>query len=70
MALTMMGQRFNGPDLVSGNAAMGLTWGIGGLLGPAAAGLLMDLYDPHGLMLALGGASALFMAVYAMGRRA
>ena len=70
MALVLMGQRFSGPDLVSGNAAMGLTWGLGGLFGPAAAGLLMDLYDPHGLMLALGGGGALFILVYAAGRRA
>ena len=46
--LTVVGSRFQGGDLVGIYAVMGLTWGAGALLGPAAAGLAMD-FIPHGL---------------------
>jgi MFS family permease len=46
--LTVVGSRFKGSELVGIYAVMGLTWGAGALLGPAAAGLAMDLV-PHGL---------------------
>ncbi|KAB0269165.1 MFS transporter [Microvirga brassicacearum] len=46
--LTVVGSRFKGSELVGIYAVMGLTWGAGALLGPALAGLAMDV-TPHGL---------------------
>jgi MFS family permease len=49
VALVIQGQRFRGADLITANAAFGLIWGVASMGGPAAAGVAMDLWDPHGL---------------------
>ncbi len=49
IALVIMGQEFKGPDLVTANAAAGVLWGVGSLLGPSSAGLAMEIYEPHGM---------------------
>ncbi len=59
LAMVLVGQRFRGADLVTANAAFGVLWGLGTLLGPVSAGLLMRWFDPGGLpltwlLLALG----------------
>ncbi len=69
VALVILGQRFRGAALATGNAAFGFCWGIGGLSGPALAGASMDLWDPHGLPATLFAASLLFLAL-ALYRRA
>ncbi|MCC7414019.1 MAG: MFS transporter [Gammaproteobacteria bacterium] len=51
VALTLVGDRFHGAGLVVANAAIGVIWGIGGILGPAATGVAMDVWDPHGFVL-------------------
>ncbi|MFZ6049587.1 MFS transporter [Pseudomonas sp. CR3202] len=61
LALVLIGQRFRGRDLVTANAAAGLLWGIGSLLGPLLSGVLMDL-GPHGLPLTLAGVAGLFVS--------
>ena len=43
--LTIVGSRFQGGDLVGIYAAMGLTWGVGALLGPALVGVAMTVTD-------------------------
>jgi MFS family permease len=50
LMLTVVGSRFQDGELVGIYAIMGLTWGMGALLGPAFAGLAMDI-TPHGLPL-------------------
>lgn len=49
MALVELGTRFRGSALVAGNAAFALMWGIGGIVGPPAAGGLMQHLGPVGL---------------------
>ena len=49
VALAMAGERFTGSDLVSVNAAMIMSYGLGGLLGPVLGGVAMDLRNPEGL---------------------
>lgn len=46
--LAVVGDRFQGTRLVGIYAAMGLTWGLGALLGPVLAGLAME-WTRHGL---------------------
>ena len=67
-SLVILGQRFRGAALATGNAAFGFFWGVGGLTGPAVAGAAMDLWDPHGLPATLCAASVLFVLL-ALARR-
>jgi len=63
VAMTMMGRRFRGVDLIGINTSFGFVWGIGGTLGPGLSGLSMDLFGPEG-MPGLGVAlSVLFLIV-------
>jgi MFS family permease len=48
LMMAIVGSRFSGAELVGIYAVMGLVWGLGALLGPALAGLAMDL-SAHGL---------------------
>jgi hypothetical protein len=48
LMMAVVGSRFAGTELVGIYAVMGLVWGVGALLGPALAGLAMDLAT-HGL---------------------
>ena len=68
VALIILGERFRGAALATGNAAFGFFWGIGGLLGPAVAGAAMDVWDPHGLPATLCTASLVFVLL-GIGRR-
>ena len=61
IALTLAGQWFRGMDLATAMASFGVFWGVGGLAGPVLSGYFMDLWDPHGLPLALGLAGLLFV---------
>lgn len=71
-ALASVGDRFRGAELITANAALGLLWGAGSVVGPSAAGAAMDWLDPNGLPLALGVASGVFVLVglyrYSSGR--
>jgi len=68
LALVLIGQRFRGRDLVTANAAAGMLWGVGSLLGPLLSGSLMDL-GPQGVPLALALAAGLFVATAAASLR-
>lgn len=46
LALIELGQRFRGATLLAGNAAFGLAWGAGGIIGPATTGTLMGAFGP------------------------
>lgn len=54
VAMVELGDQFSGMLLLAGNAAFGLMWGIGGILGPSLAGTAMDLMGPQGLPVTLG----------------
>ncbi|MHB9797531.1 MFS transporter [Pseudomonas sp. MT3] len=64
LALVLIGQRFRGRDLVTANAAAGMLWGVGSLLGPLLSGSLMD-FGPQGVPVALALAAGLFVATAA-----
>jgi MFS family permease len=53
MATVELGSRFQGPSLVSGNAAFAVMWGLGGIVGPPGAGALMQVAGAIGLPLVL-----------------
>lgn len=54
MALIELANRFSGPMLIAGNAAFALFWGVGGIAGPPATGLVMDVFGIQGMPLTLG----------------
>ncbi|HEX6210557.1 MAG TPA: MFS transporter, partial [Methylomirabilota bacterium] len=61
--MALVGSRFQSADLIGIYTVMGLTWGVGALLGPALAGLSMDVL-PHGLPV-FAALACLAFAVYA-----
>jgi MFS family permease len=61
VALGMAGERFTGSDLVAANAAIIMSYGLGGLVGPAMGGAAMDLRSPEGLPAMLLLVFALFL---------
>ena len=63
IALTLLGGRFSGTNLVAANAAFALMWGAGGIAGPAVGGVAMDAVGPHGLPLTVVAACALFLVL-------
>lgn len=62
VALAMAGERFTGTELVSVNAAMIMSYGLGGLIGPVLGGAAMDLRNPEGLPALLFLLFAFFLA--------
>ena len=54
VAMVELGARFSGTLLLAGNAAFGLMWGLGGIIGPSLTGLAMDLIGPEGLPVTIG----------------
>lgn len=67
MALVELGSRFKGTLLVTGNAAFALLWGVGGIVGPPGAGLLMQGIGPLGLPVVIIGLDAL-LVIFALYR--
>lgn len=63
VGLTLLGERFKGANLASANAAFVMMFSLGALIGPPLAGGAMDLWDPHGLIVAMSGLCALYVAV-------
>ena len=53
MAIIELGERFSGSMLVAGNAAFALMWGVGGLAGLPATGMIMDMIGVQGLPITL-----------------
>lgn len=66
VGLAHLGGRFRGADLASANAAFVMLYAIGMLVGPATAGISMDLWPPHGFIAALATMLALFCAIVAV----
>jgi MFS family permease len=66
--LTIVGGRFKGGELVGIYTVMRLTWGVGALLGPALAGIAMNLFT-HGLPLFAAAACLVFALFLAATRR-
>jgi MFS family permease len=63
IGLVELGARYSGATLVSANAAVIASYGIGALGGPLIVGAAMDAVEPHGLSIALGGLATIYLAV-------
>ena len=61
--MTLAGQWFRGLELATAMAAFGVFWGFGGMVGPLAGGMAMDLWNPHGLPAVLVVMAVVFVAV-------
>jgi MFS family permease len=62
VALTMLGERFDGSDLIAGSAAFGAMWGIGGIIGPPIAGAALDAFGPNAIPLSLAAVYVILLA--------
>lgn len=62
VAMTMMGRRYRGADLIGVNTSFGLVWGVGAAVGPGLSGLSMNLIGPDG-MPAMGGLLCLIFVI-------
>jgi MFS family permease len=67
LMMAVVGSRFGGTELVGIYAVMGLVWGLGALLGPALAGVAMEL-SAHGLPIFAALACLAFTIYAATGR--
>ncbi|MCB1449847.1 MAG: MFS transporter [Nitratireductor sp.] len=63
VGLAHLGGRLSGQDLAQANAAFILCYAIGMVVGPYAAGQVMDIYDPHGFAWSLCAMFVFFMVV-------
>ncbi|MFO1352985.1 MAG: MFS transporter [Gammaproteobacteria bacterium] len=69
LALIIVGQRYTGIELVTANAAFGVLWGVGSLIGPLLSGAGMRLLNPDGLAVVWALAGALFVGLFVHTRR-
>lgn len=67
VAMVLLGQRYRGRDLATGNAAFGVMFGIGTLCGPIAGGAAMSALGPQALPGVITVAALVFLA-FAMAR--
>jgi MFS family permease len=68
IGLTWIGERFKGAQLVGANAANVILYSLGLLLGPAVEGVALDLWNPNGLLVVLGGICAAYFALITVRR--
>ena len=62
VSLTLLGQRFQGPSLATANAGFVMAYCLGLLVGPAAEGAGLEIWDPHGLVVVLAAICAAYLA--------
>jgi len=48
VAMAELGDRFTGAELVAGNAAFAIMWGVGGMIGGPITGVAMNLVGSDG----------------------
>ncbi|MEL6314365.1 MAG: MFS transporter [Pseudomonadota bacterium] len=68
MAMTELGDRFEGADLVAGNAAFAIAFGFGGIVGGPLTGVAMEFVGRDGFSWVLASAFA-FTAIFSFWRR-
>ncbi len=66
VALATLGDHFKGPDLVSGSAAIGAMWGVGGLAGPPIAGAAIDAFGINAMPVTLAAFYVVLLAGLAL----
>jgi len=60
-SLTLLGERFEGDQLAQANAGFVMAYAMGLLLAPPLEGMALDAWNPHGLLVILGGISAAYV---------
>lgn len=68
LVLIIAGHRFRGAELATANAAFGVCWGVGAMVGPVLSGAAMDVWDPQGFPGVLCVAGLVFL-VFGVTRR-
>lgn len=63
VGLAHLGSRFHGADLAAANAAFVMLYSIGLVIGPPLVGFGMDLYNPYGFAVTIGGMLAVYVAI-------
>ncbi len=63
VGLALLGERFKGADLATANAAFVLMYSTGALFGPPIAGAAMDVWDPHGLAIAMAAICGAYLLI-------
>lgn len=66
LALAMVGDRYQGSQLVVANAAFGIIYASGAIAGPIINGLAIDQLDTHGLVVVLAAVFAILATVTAL----
>ena len=61
--MTLIGQRFEGHDLVTASTLTTTLWGVGAMAGPLAAGYGMQWWDPYGMIVAIALIIILYLPV-------
>ncbi|MCZ6721267.1 MAG: MFS transporter [Proteobacteria bacterium] len=60
LGMVLLGERFKDADLAAATALFGVMWGVGSVIGPPLGGIGIELWDPHGMPVAV----ALMLAVF------
>ncbi|MFZ1812994.1 MAG: MFS transporter [Rhizobiaceae bacterium] len=63
IGLAHLGGRLSGRDLAQANAAFILCYAVGMVVGPQLAGIVMDIYDPHGFAWAVAAMFATYLVL-------
>ena len=63
VAMTVLGRRYSGTDLVAGAATFTMLYGVGNLAGPVLGGAAMDLWGPIGLPIVLASVCLAFVVL-------
>ncbi|MEI9989425.1 MAG: MFS transporter [Rhizomicrobium sp.] len=69
VGLTLVGERFKGPELAGANAAYVMLYALGLLAAPPVEGVALDAWNPTGLMAALAAISLIYVAFLMVRRR-
>jgi fucose permease len=68
VALATLGDKFHGPDLIAGSAAIGVMWGFGGIAGPPLAGLAIDRFGIDAVPVAIAMPFLALLVLLALAR--
>ncbi|MBL4871389.1 MAG: MFS transporter, partial [Robiginitomaculum sp.] len=63
VGLVQLGERFKGHKLAAANAGFIIAYGIGSLITPPLAGIMMDIFNPYGFMWTMSGLGAVGFGV-------
>ena len=62
VALSELGERFSGNELVAGTASFATVWGLGAIFGALLGGWAFQRFGPDGLPLSIAAIFAFFIA--------